>query len=35
MITLNEIEQSYPQNLRGFKRFVLREYLQHKLLEII
>ena len=35
MLTLSEIEKSYPENLRGFKRFILREYLQHKLLQIL
>jgi hypothetical protein len=35
MLTLGEIEQQYPENLRTFKRGVLREYLQYKILEII
>ena len=35
MLTLTEIEKNYPENLRGFKRFLLREYLQHKILQII
>lgn len=35
MLTLSEIEKNYPENLRGFKRFILREYLQHKLLQIL
>ena len=35
MLTLSEIENNYPENLRGYKRFILREYLQHKLLQII
>jgi predicted nucleotidyltransferase component of viral defense system len=35
MLTLAEIEKSYPENLRGFSRFILREYLQHKLLQLI
>jgi predicted nucleotidyltransferase component of viral defense system len=35
MLTLAEIERNYPPELRGFKRFILREYLQHKLLQII
>ncbi len=35
MLTLPEIEKNYPENLRGFKRFLLREYLQHKILQII
>jgi predicted nucleotidyltransferase component of viral defense system len=35
MLTLPEIEKNYPEQLRGFKRFMLREYLQHKILQII
>lgn len=35
MISLNQIEQHYPENLRGFKRNILREYLQYKILEVI
>ena len=35
MLTLPEIEKSYPESLRGFKRFILREYLQHKILQFI
>ena len=35
MISINQIEQFYPENLRGFKRNILREYLQYKILEII
>jgi predicted nucleotidyltransferase component of viral defense system len=35
MVSIEEIEQYYPENLRVFKRFLLREYLQFKLLEII
>lgn len=35
MLNLTEIEKQYPQNLRHFKRFILREYLQHKILKII
>ncbi len=31
MLALSEIEKSYPENLRGFRRFMLREYLQHKI----
>lgn len=34
-MTLAEIERNYPESLRGFKRFILREYLQHKILQII
>jgi hypothetical protein len=25
MLTLSEIENNYPDNLRGYKRFILRE----------
>ena len=35
MLTLPEIEKNYPESLRGFKRFILREYLQYKILQII
>jgi predicted nucleotidyltransferase component of viral defense system len=35
MLTLSEIEKNYPEPLRGFKRFILREYLQHKILQLI
>ena len=35
MLNLPEIEKSYPESLRKFKRFILREYLQHKILQII
>jgi predicted nucleotidyltransferase component of viral defense system len=35
MLTIAEIEKFYPQQLHGYKRFLLREYLQHKILQII
>jgi len=35
MLTLPQIEQQYPESLRPFKRALLREYLQYKILEII
>lgn len=35
MISINQIERYYPENLRGFKRNIMREYLQYKILEII
>ncbi|MCF7794945.1 nucleotidyl transferase AbiEii/AbiGii toxin family protein [Patescibacteria group bacterium] len=35
MLSLKQIEQYYPDNLRGFKKNILREYLQYKILEII
>lgn len=35
MLSLKEIESYYPDNQRMFKRNILREYLQYKILEII
>ena len=35
MLNLLQIEQQYPESLRPFKRALLREYLQFKILEII
>jgi len=35
MINLNQIEQYYPENLRAYRKNILREYLQYKILEII
>lgn len=35
MLSLQDIENSYPESIRPFKRFLLREYLQYKILEII
>lgn len=35
MLTLDQIAAQYSENLRAFKRPVLREYLQYKILEII
>lgn len=35
MISINQIEQFYPENLRSLKRNIMREYLQYKILEII
>ena len=35
MLSLSEISKFYPQNLQIYQRFILREYLQHKILEII
>ena len=35
MLDLHQIESYYPEPLRAFKRNLLREYLQYKLLEII
>lgn len=35
MLSLTEIEKYYPSHLKGFKRFIIREYLQHKILQIV
>jgi predicted nucleotidyltransferase component of viral defense system len=35
MITLDQILQSYPENLRAFKESILKEYLQYKILNSI
>jgi len=35
MLTLNEIEKQYTDNLKPFKRNILREYLQYKILEAV
>lgn len=35
MLKLDDIRASYPEELQGFPRFMLREYLQHKILEIV
>jgi len=35
MLNLEEIKKFYPESLHPFERFVLREYLQYKILEII
>ena len=35
MIDLKEIQKQYPESLHGHKRFMLREYLQYKILEIL
>jgi len=35
MLNLAEIEKFYPDSLKPFGRFLLREYLQYKILEII
>lgn len=35
MLTLQQIEEQYPESLRPFRRGLLREYLQYKILEII
>lgn len=35
MLDINQIESFYPESLKPFKRNLLREYLQYKILEII
>lgn len=35
MLDIEQIEAQYPENLRNFKRGLLREYLQYKILDII
>jgi len=35
MLTIEQIEQGYEEKLRPFKRNILREYLQYKILDII
>jgi predicted nucleotidyltransferase component of viral defense system len=35
MLTLSEIEKNYPDNLISYKHFILREYLQYKILQTI
>lgn len=35
MLDINQIETFYPENLRPFKKNMLREYLQYKILEIL
>ncbi|MEX2483255.1 MAG: nucleotidyl transferase AbiEii/AbiGii toxin family protein [Brumimicrobium sp.] len=35
MLSIQEIQKYYPEHLHVFKRFLIREYLQHKILEIV
>jgi len=35
MFSLSQIKEYYPPQLQSFERFILREYLQYKILEII
>ena len=35
MLSLKEIKKFYPESLQVYERFVIREYLQYKILEII
>ncbi len=35
MLELTQIQSFYPENIRPYKRYLLREYLQYKILELI
>ena len=35
MLGLSEIAKYYPENQRGYQRFIIREYLQYKILQIV
>ena len=35
MLSLQELKPYYPENLQQFDRFIIREYLQYKILEIV
>lgn len=35
MLSLSQIASYYPEPLRGFSRFIIREYLQYKILQIV
>lgn len=35
MLSLKEISKYYPGHLEGFKRFIVREYLQYKILQVV
>jgi len=35
MLSLTEIEKYYPDHLKSFKRFIIREYLQYKILQVV
>ena len=35
MLSLEELKPFYPESLHNFERFIIREYLQYKILEII
>ncbi|MBL4653401.1 MAG: nucleotidyl transferase AbiEii/AbiGii toxin family protein [Flavobacteriales bacterium] len=35
MLSLNELKLYYPESLHHYERFIIREYLQYKILEII
>jgi hypothetical protein len=33
MLSLKELKPYYPESLRDYERFIIREYLQYKILE--
>ena len=35
MLSLKELKPFYPESLHDYERFIIREYLQYKILEII
>jgi len=35
MLSITEIEKYYPDYLKGYKRFIIREYLQYKILQLV
>jgi len=35
MLGIDEIQKFFPESLHTFKRFMLREYLQYKILQIV
>jgi len=35
MLSLEELKPYYPKSLHSYERFIIREYLQFKILEII
>jgi predicted nucleotidyltransferase component of viral defense system len=35
MINIEQLLANYPENLQGYKRFILREYLQYQILDIL
>ncbi|MGF1638133.1 MAG: nucleotidyl transferase AbiEii/AbiGii toxin family protein [Cyclobacteriaceae bacterium] len=35
MLALTEITKYYPEHLKGYQRFIIREYLQYKILQIV
>lgn len=35
MLSVRELLPYYPESLHAFRQFILREYLQHKILQIV